>query len=125
MAAGVGLAVAAYAAYVGASWYQYGAPSAARDKELDPLLDVFMPAYEIAERHHIRVAAPAALTLAVAGELDLQASPVVRPIIRAREIILGATGRQQPHPRGLLAEVSALGWGVLANVPGREVVVGP
>lgn len=83
-----------------------------------------MPAYEIAERHHIHVAAPAGMTLAVAGELDLQASPIVRTIIRAREVVLGATAGAQRHPRGLLAEVEALGWGVLANVPGREVVVG-
>jgi hypothetical protein len=123
LAASIGLA-AAYATYVGVTWYRYGTRTARRDEESDALLDGFMPAYEITERHHIRVAAPAALTLAVAGELDLQASPVVRAIIRTRELILGATGGEQPHPRGLLAGVKALGWGVLATVPGREVVVG-
>ena len=124
VAAGIGLAAVAYATYAGVAWYRYGKSAARRDEESDPLLDGFMPSYEIAERHHIRVAAPAALTLAVAGELDLQASPIVRAIIRTREVILGATGSAQPHPRGLLAEVKALGWGVLASVPGREVVVG-
>jgi hypothetical protein len=124
VAASIGLAAAAYATYVGVTWYRYGTRTAARDEESDGLLDGFMPAYEIAERHHIRVAAPAALTLAVAGELDLQASPIVRAIIRARELVLGATRGDQPHVRGLLAEVEALGWGVLARVPGREVVVG-
>jgi hypothetical protein len=124
VAAGTGLAAAAYAMYVAVTWYRYGTGTARRDEESDALLDGFMPAYEIAERHHIRVAAPATLTLAVAGELDLQASPIVRTIIRAREVVLGATAGAQRRPRGLLAEVKALGWGVLASVPGREVVVG-
>src|SRR6187455_351027 len=56
--------------------------------------------------------------------MDLQASPVVRTIIRARETILGATPDQRRRPRGLLAEMQSLGWGVLADVPDREVVVG-
>jgi hypothetical protein len=124
VAAGTGLAAAAYATYVAVTWYRYGTRTARRDEESDALLDGFMPAYEIAERHHIRVAAPATLTLAVAGELDLQASPIVRTIIRAREVVLGATAGAQRRPRGLLAEVEALGWGVLASVPGREVVFG-
>jgi hypothetical protein len=124
VASSIGLAAAAYAMYAGVTWYRYGSRIAPRDEESDALLDGFMPAYEIAERHHIRVAAPAALTLAAAGELDLQASPLVRTIIRAREVVLGATAGGRRHPRGLLAEVKALGWGVLASVPGREVVVG-
>jgi len=64
------------------------------------------------------------VTLAVARDADLQASPVVRTIIRAREVILGATPDDRQRPRGLLAETQSLGWGVLADVPGREVVVG-
>lgn len=76
------------------------------------------------ERHQIRVAVPAAVTLDAARHVDLQASPVVRTIIRTRECILGATPDNRQRPRGLLAEVQALGWGVLAEVPGREAVVG-
>jgi hypothetical protein len=93
-------------------------------EEEDPLLDRFLPVYEIVERHQIRVAAPAAVTLDAARDVDLQASPVVRTIIRAREIILGATPVDRRSPRGLLAETQSLGWGVLADVAGREVVVG-
>jgi hypothetical protein len=92
--------------------------------EQDPLLDRFLPVYEIVERHQIRVSAPAAVTLDAARDVDLQASPVVRTIIRARELILGATPVERRSPRGLLAETQSLGWGVLADVPGREVVVG-
>jgi hypothetical protein len=125
LAVGAGLASAAYGSYVGITWYRYGDVPAPKREEEDPLLDRFMPAYEVAERHQVRVAAPAAVTLAVAREVDLQGSPVVRTIIRARELILGATPDDRPRPRGgLLNEVQSLGWGVLADVRDREVVVG-
>jgi hypothetical protein len=113
-----------YGAYVAKTWYRYGTVTAPTPEELDPLLDRFMPAYEIVERHHIRVAAPAAVTLDVARDMDLQASPVVRTIIRAREIILGAARDHRQRAHGLLEEMQSLGWGVLADVPGREVIVG-
>ena len=47
-----------------------------------------------------------------------------RTIIRARELILGATPDHRPRPHGLLAETQSLGWGVLADVPDRELVAG-
>jgi hypothetical protein len=123
-AAALGLATGAYASYVAATWWRYGYPAGASRDDADSLLDQFMPVYEVVERHHVRVAAPAAVTLAVAREVDLQASPVVRTIIRARELLLGAMPDDRPRPRGLLNEVRSLGWGVLADVPEREVVVG-
>jgi hypothetical protein len=120
----LGIAVACYGTYVGITWARYGDVAAADADAADPLLDRFMPVYEIAERHHIPVAAPAAVTVDAARQIGLQGAPVVRTIIRAREVILRATPDHRPHPRGLLAEVQSLGWGVLAEVPGREVVVG-
>jgi len=120
----VGVATAAYGTYVGITWYRYGNVAPPDPEEHDSLLDRFLPVYEIAERHQIRVAAPAAVTLDAARDVDLQASPVVRTIIRAREVILGATAVDRRSPRGLLAETQSLGWGVLADIPGREVVVG-
>ena len=119
-----GIAAAAYGTYVGITWYRYGNVAPPTPEDQDPLLDRFLPVYEIVERHHVRVAAPAAVTLDSARDADLQASPVVRTIIRAREVILGATPVDRRPPRGLLAEMQSLGWGVLADVPGREVVVG-
>ena len=120
----VAVAAATYGTYVGVTWYRYGSVAPPAPEEQDSLLDRFLPLYEIVERHQIRVAAPAAVTLDAARDVDLQASPVVRAIIRAREIILGATPVDRRPPRGLLAETQSLGWGVLADVPGREVVVG-
>jgi hypothetical protein len=124
LAAGLGVAVAAYGAYVGMTWCRYGDAAPPSSEEQDPLLDRFMPSYDVAERHRVRIAAPSALTLTAAREVDLQGSPLVRAIIKAREVILGATPDDRPRLRGLLAEVQSLGWGVLAEVPQREVVVG-
>jgi hypothetical protein len=115
----------AYAAYVGVTWARYGRASAARHpEERDDLLDTFMPRFEVVERHHIRVNAPAAITLAAAKEMDLGRLLVVRALIRAREMLLGAAPDERVLPTGLLAYVRSIGWGVLADVPDHEVVVG-
>lgn len=123
-AAGIGVLAAAYAAYVGVTWYRYGHALPPSTDEHDPLLDRFMPTYEVVERHQVRIAAPAAVTLAAARDMDLKGSGVARTIIKAREVILGTTPVARPRPVGLLAEVQSLGWGVLAEAPGREIVVG-
>jgi hypothetical protein len=121
---GIGVAAAAYGVYVAITWYRYGHAASPSTEEQDRLLDRFMPAYEVAERHHVRVAAPAALTLAAAKDWDLQGSRLVRTIITTRELILGATPDDRSRPRGLRADMHALGWGVLADVPDREFVAG-
>ncbi|MEN3338135.1 MAG: hypothetical protein V7647_1811 [Acidobacteriota bacterium] len=105
------------------AWYRYGDTAAPSPEEHDPLLDRFMPAYDVAERHHVRIAAPAAVTLAAAQEMELLHSPCVRAIIKGRELILGPMPDTRHRPRGLLADVQSLGWRVLAVVPGREIVV--
>jgi hypothetical protein len=120
----LGLATGAYASYVGMTWLRYGHPAPARSDDADPLLDRFMPVYDVAERHRIRVTAPADITFAAACEQELMALPIVRAIFKAREIVLGSEPDAAVHPRGLLAMTKSIGWGVLAEVPGREVVMG-
>lgn len=120
----LGAAVGAYAGYVATAWVRYGRAAPPDPDAADPLLDHFMPRYEIAERHHIRVDAPAAITLAAAGAVDLNGSPIVRTIFKAREVLLGAEPDRTPRPRGLVALTTSLGWGVLAEAPGRELVMG-
>jgi hypothetical protein len=83
-----------------------------------------MPLYDVAERHHIRIAAPADVAFATACEADLNDSAIVRAIFKSRELILGSNPEETARPRGLLALTTSLGWGVLAEIPGREVVVG-
>jgi hypothetical protein len=97
---------------------------ASRVEAADPLLDSFMPEYDVAERHHVRVAAPAETTLRAAAAADLRQSAIVRGIFRLRELILGAKPESTGRPIGLLAETQWLGWRVLAEQPGREIVVG-
>jgi hypothetical protein len=120
----VGVCGAAYGGYVAMAWSRYGHAKAPAEGEQDLLLDRFMPTYEIVERHSIRVDAPAAVTLDAARQMDLQSSPVVRAIFRAREVIMGARTDDRQRPRGLVAEMQSIGWGVLAEVPGREVIAG-
>lgn len=118
------VSAAAYVAYVTHSWRSYGKPSPPREEEGDELLDQFMPEYDVVERHSISIAAPAPVVLAAAREQDLLKLPLVAAIFKARELALGASPDSRAQPRGLLAAVQSLGWGVLAERPGREIVVG-
>lgn len=126
---GYGSAVAAavaipYATYSAVTWARYGHVHADRFPH-DDLLGRFLPRPEVDECHHIRVGAPAATTLAAARELDVQRSPLVRGIFMLRTLPSLLRGEPLWHsPRGLLAETLAIGWGVLAEVPDREIVVG-
>ena len=124
LTAGAALAAGAYAGYVGLTWIRYGRAARPADDEEDSILDGFMPSYDVVERQHIHVGAPAAVTLAAAREMDLSQSRIVRAIFRGRELILGAAGGDRPRPKGLLADVQSLGWVVLAEVRDREIVVG-
>jgi hypothetical protein len=123
-AGGLGLIAAGYATVTGTTWYRYGQVPSASPDERDPLLDQFIPECEVAERHHVCVAAPAAITLSAAADIDLQQSTIVRAIFRARELVLGAEPDAGTRPKGLLAQMTSLGWRVLAEKPGREIVVG-
>lgn len=125
MAGGAALAALGYAAFAGSAWARYGhAPRARKPEEQDLLLDRFMPMYDIVERHQIRIAAPADITLAAARELDLQGSCVVNALFKGREILLGTEPSEQRLPPGLLPAALSLGWGVLADQAGRELVLG-
>jgi hypothetical protein len=121
---GAGLAAAVYVTYVGTAWFRYGRVPRPAENGADPLLDRFMPEYEVVERHHVLIAAPPAVTFAAARDMDLLQSRIVRIIFKGRELILGATPDEQERPRGLLALVQSLGWVVLGELPGRALVVG-
>lgn len=123
-ALGLGVAAATYGAAMAAAYFRYGNPSPPRPDEADPVLDAFMPFYEVAERHQVRVLAPADITLRAATGANLQDSAVVSAIFRARELVLGADAAAAAPPRGLMAQTLALGWRVLHEEPRREIVVG-
>ena len=74
LAATAAVGAATYAAYVGHEWRRYGHPPPAAQDEADELLDRFMPIYEVVERHHLHVDAPADVTYAASVEMNLQDS---------------------------------------------------
>jgi hypothetical protein len=118
-AAAVALAAAGYGA---ATWYRYGRES--RRSSGDELLDRFMPTFDARERHQATVRAPAEVTFASAREIDLRQAPLVRGLFRARQRLMGGRTAPAATAGSFLDEVQALGWRVLAEEPGRELVMG-
>ncbi len=125
LAAGTGIGVGAYATYVGVAWHRYGnVRPPVTDEGTDPLLDKFMPFYDVVERHHVRVAAPAEIVFSAAVDLDLNQSAIVRAIFKGRELVLGSESGGPAWSGALLAQLKTFGWGVLTEIPGREIVMG-
>lgn len=105
------------------AWARYGQPAARGPG--DPALAVFMPAFEVAERHEIRVAAPAEVTYQAARALDLRRSWIVRTVFAGRERLFASrAGEPVPSLRLGVDELLSLGWGILTETPGRELVCG-
>ena len=57
-------------------------------------------------------------------DLDLDDSPLIRAIFKGREMLLGADANEASRTRGLVAVTKELGWVVLADMPGHEIVMG-
>ena len=113
-----------YVTYSALTWARYGHVHVNRFSR-DDLLDQFLPLPEVDECHRMRVSAPEAVTFAAARELDIQRSPVVRGIFMLRTLPTLLRGGPPRGPsRGLLAETLSIGWGVLTDLPDREIVVG-
>jgi hypothetical protein len=111
--------------YVTTQWLRYG--RVRRRRGAPTLLDRFLPQCEVLERHQTRVAAPADITFAAARGMSLASSPVVRAIFRWRELLMRSSAAERPEKRpvqSLIDEVLSIGWGVLAQEPGREIVLG-
>jgi hypothetical protein len=126
LAAGLALVAAGYACYVAVTWLRYGnAERAAKSSANDPSLDPFMPVYDVVERHQVRVDAPADVTFSASCNINLQDSGIISAIFKIRKLLFGPpTGSQKPLPSGLVNQAKSWGWGVLAEVPGREIVFG-
>jgi hypothetical protein len=124
IASGLSAVSVGYALLAAISWYRFGWPTKPLAVERDALVDRFMPVYQIVDRHHVRVAAPAAVTFAAAREQQLMETPLVRAIFKMRQFAMRARSDEGEHPRGLVDATRALGWGVLAELPDREIVMG-
>jgi hypothetical protein len=88
------------------------------------LIQRFMPVWDVAESHEIVIRAPADTVFDVAANVDLESIPIVRAIFWAREKLFRVKSGGSPFRKGLVAGTIALGWGVLAYRPGRELVMG-
>ena len=121
---GAGVAAGTYATLAAVNWFRYGRVTKGEGEEADELLDRFMPEYEVVERHHIAVKAPAAITFAAARELDLDGT-IARLLFNARALALGGAVDPRPTvPQPFVARAQAIGWQVLAELPGSEIVFG-
>jgi hypothetical protein len=124
LAAGAAIAAAGYAALVVLNRARYGDATVSGTAGKDSLLDRFIPEPEVVEHHEIAIHAPADVVMATAKELELLKSPIIRAIIRARELALGGEPDARPHPTKLLEQMQSIGWVVLAEHYGRELVMG-
>ena len=122
VAATAAIAAAGYAALVVFNRAKYGKVKGAANG--DSLLDQLIPNPEVAEHHQIDINAPADVVMATAKEIELLKSPVIRAILRARELALGGEPDDRDHPTALIDQVQSIGWVVLAERPGREMVLG-
>ena len=126
IASGLGAVALGYTMFTASAWLCYGRPRRERDGAThDVLLDRFIPTYDVAEQHCVPVNAPADIAFAAACEMDLMSSPIVRAVFRLHELSMRAhPPPQQQQQRGLLAFIRSIGWGMLAQIPGREVILG-
>jgi hypothetical protein len=124
-AAAAGAGVLGFGAWSALAWARYGHVDPARHPR-DELLDRFLPNPDVDEYHHSKVRAPAAVTLAAAKETDLQAAPIANAIfwLRAIPALLRGEPFRPQGSRGLVEQTLDLGWGVLAEEPDREIVIG-
>jgi hypothetical protein len=86
-------------------------------------IDRFLPHYDVRERFGTVVRAPAELTFEIAGQFEMESIPLVHAIVWMRGVLMGSKAPAAPHT-GFFAMTTALGWGTLARVEGRELVAG-
>lgn len=87
------------------------------------LLDEWMPRWDVSDRHELTVAAPADRTYGAVRAVDFAASPAARLLFAIRNLPAIARGRRVP-PSVTLDDTVRSGFALLAEEPGREIVVG-
>src|SRR5262249_23583434 len=83
---------------------------------------------------HLAVAAPAEVTFSAACGMDTSKSRIIAAVVKLRELALRCgvshssseerVVSEQAFPKALLEGMKAIGWGVLAEIPGQEIVLG-
>ncbi|HKA93320.1 MAG TPA: hypothetical protein VKE97_05920 [Acidimicrobiia bacterium] len=88
------------------------------------LIDRFLPEYDEIEHHEAGVDAPADRTYQAVKEIDLARSPIVLALLAVRGLPHLFTGAVKPKRRLRLDDILESGFVVLAEEPGRELVLG-
>jgi len=123
VAIGAGLAAVGYAGLVAYHRARYGTVRP-RNSDSSLLLDRFIPTPEVEEHHSVLIAAPAETVLCTARSMELLNSRLVRAVIKVRELALGGTPDGRRHPAALIPQMQSIGWVILAERAGREIVMG-
>ena len=88
------------------------------------LIDAFLPEYDEFEHHEAAVEAPPERTYRAVKEIDLARSPIVLALLFARGLPHLFTGAVKPKRRLTFDDILESGFVVLAEEPGRELVLG-
>ena len=118
----VGACVLGWLISAAVSWLRFGRAHSCEAG--DPLLDRFIPVCDVNEVHETTVDAPAANTYSSALALDFQESAIVRAIFRGREILLRSRETKPTERIPFVRQAVAMGWGLLAEVPERQMIFG-
>jgi hypothetical protein len=100
-----------------AAWFQ---------SETAMLIAQYMPTYDVRDYHEAQVMAPADTAYAVLRALDLQRSWTVQALFALRSLPSRLLRLPSPPPPSgtFLAQALAIGWVILEEAPGRELVAG-
>ncbi len=90
------------------------------------LIDKILPTFDVGDDHRVHIAAEPARVYAAFPALDFTRSRVVRTLFAIRSLPsrLRGRGSQEPGPQPLLPSMLAIGWKVLEEIPGQELVAG-
>jgi len=92
-----------------------------------PLLDKFLPLWDVREWHELRVSAPADRAFSALRNLDVNRAPVVKALFWLRSIpsrFSRTAALPASKPRSLLEDALSVGWVVLDEIPGQQIAVG-
>ncbi|MFA5909205.1 MAG: hypothetical protein WC815_10545 [Vicinamibacterales bacterium] len=123
LALGASLAALGYAGLIAYHRARYGKDVVELNDD-SLLLDRFIPSPEVVEHHRVRISAPADVVMSTARSLELLHSRMIRAIFKVRELALGGHPDERRHPSALLPQMQSIGWVILAERAGREVVLG-
>ena len=117
LAWGTGLAAGVYGSYAAWTWARYG-------RVKDATLNRFLPRPEVIERNVIEVKAPADITYDRCRNFDLMQSTVPRLLFDTRSIVMSGKAVHTKSPEGFVNQMTAMGWTLLEERPGREIILG-